>query len=212
MKKLFMILPLVFLLFFAICCQQDEEATAEKAASVINDFFELDEDEKLGITEFFLESQESAIAKFKLSGNQLSSRIIKNDAGWMLSEIQNEEDEWVPAEHYLKIKGKLIDESDKAITDEWVSLYELFENEGKLQAGVRFVDGILLNPRAKTNSQGIFTFIADRRFWEESGMFTFGVSHMSRTVYLRDQNNIIISIKVDKNSKKAELGEIRVRY
>ncbi|MGB6866809.1 MAG: hypothetical protein WBE11_14060 [Candidatus Aminicenantaceae bacterium] len=212
MKKLFMVLPLVFLLCFTFSCKQ-EVMDSEKAANVIYDAFELEEDDKLEIMEFFLESQESAIAKFRLSGNQLSSRIIRNDAGWMLSEIQNKEDEWVSAKNYLPIKGKLIDESDKAIADKWVTLYELFNKEGELKASIKVGDGgILLNPGAKTNPQGSFTLIADRRFWEESGMFTLGVGYMGRTVYLKDQNNITISIKVDKNAKKAELGEIRVRY
>ena len=203
---------LVILLCLTISCKQDI-MDAERAASVFSDAFELAKEDNLEMVDFSSESQETAIATFKLSGNQLSTKITKTDAGWVLSEILDKEDEWVPSEHFVKVKGKLIDEFGKAVADKWVTLYRLSEDEGALKIALKVgKKGILLNPGGKTDSQGSFSIIADRRLWEESGMFTLGISYMGRTMYLEDQNNITISVKMDDKAKKAELGEIKVSY
>ena len=202
---------MAFLICFAFSCKQDV-IDSDKAASLIYDGFELEEDDKLEIIEFSLESPETALVIFRLNGNQLSSRIKKTDVDWLMSEIQNKEDEWIPAEYFLIIKGKLIDIKDKAFVNQLVTLFELISEEGKLKTTIVFDKGIFLNPYTHTDSEGRFTIIADRRFWEESGMFTLGVSYLDRTVHLRNPNNIIISVEVDKNTKHVDLGEIRVRY
>jgi len=210
MTKLLIVVPLVLLLCFTFGCQQNE-IDSEKAAHVIYDAFMLEEADSLEIIEFVLESEETAVAKFRLNGNRLTSRISRSESGWILSEIQNREDDWVSAEYYLPIKGTVIDEFDDAVPNQNVTLYELFTDEGAIKVGIRVgKGGVFLNPDANTNSQGSFTIIADRRFWKESGKFTLKVTYKGGSGYLRDLNNIIVSVSVDKNAKKVALGKIKV--
>lgn len=214
MKKLIFIisfLVLALILSFTPACDR-AAIDSDKAASVIYDAFELEEGDELEIIEFSLESPETAIAEFRLNGNQLSSRIKKTDAGWLLSEIQNKEYEWVPVEYFLKIKGNIIDETGKAFANLRVTLCEIVSEEGELKVIFKVSEGLISNPYTKTDSEGNFTIIADRRFWEGSGMFTLEFFYEGRKAYLLDQNDIPICIEVDKNTKKVDLGEIRARY
>ncbi len=165
------------------------------------------------MTEFSLDSPEAATAGFMLNGRQLSSNIKKTDEGWLLSEIQKREKEWIPLEYFIMIKGKLIDETGEACADKNVTLYELIFEEGKIKTAIKVGEGgILLNPGALTDSDGRFTIIADQRFWEGSGRFTLGVSLWSGEVILRNSNDIIISVEVDEGTRKFDLGEITVKY
>lgn len=212
MKNSAIIISFIFLLCFTFSCKKDV-LDSEKAASVISDAFELEEGDALEIVEFSLESEEAGLAEFKLNGNRLSSRIKRTDAGWALSEIQSKEDEWIRAEYFVKIKGKLIEETEEAFADQTVTLYELINDEGTFKTTIKVGEGgILLNPSTKTDSDGNFTIIADRRFWEGSGMFTIGASSWRGEVYLRNANDIIIAVEVDENAKKVDLGVIKVKY
>lgn len=199
-----------FLLFLTFSCKQID---SDKAASLIYDALKLEEDDKLEILEFRLESPKTALAIFRLNGDQLSSRIKKQDGGWLMSEIQIREDEWIPAEYFLIIKGKLVDELGNLKDNALITLFVLVTEKGEIKPTFTFRDGIFLNPNTHSDSEGRFTLTADRRLWEESGEFTLGVTdHANRTTYITNPNNIIISIKVDKNTKRVDLGEIKVRY
>lgn len=68
----------------------------------------------------------------------------------------------------------------------------------------------MLNPYTKTDSQGNFTIISDRSFWEESGKFTLGVPVMGYEVYLRTSDDVTIVVSVDQDAKFVDLGEIRI--
>jgi len=203
---------LAILLLWTFACKQDI-MDAERAASVFSEFFELVEEDNLEQVDFSLESDGTAIATFKLYGIQLTSKIIKTNSGWALTEIQNRGDDWVPSEHFVKVQGKLVDKFDRVVADTWVTIYELHADEGQMQVSLKVgKGGILLNPNGKTDSQGNFAIIGDRRIWEGSGMFTLGVSYMGSTRYLEDQNNVTIAVEMDENAKKAELGKIKVSY
>jgi hypothetical protein len=217
MKKLLLVIPLVILFCFTFGCQKGEEVAEKKAASVINDAFELEEDDNLEIIEFSLESQDTALVNLRLNGNKLSSKIKKAEAGWKLSVIQNKQEEWIPADYYLMIKGRLIHETDEVIVNRAVILYEVAEEGGELQLQSKMIlrsgsGGMLMNPSTETDSRGNFTIIADRRFWEESGIFTLGISLWSGMSYLRGPDNKYVTFEVDKNAKRIELGEIKVNY
>jgi len=212
MKNLIIILSLGFLLCFTLSCKKDV-MDSERATNLIYDSLKLNEEDQLEMTEFSLDSPEAATAGFKLNGRQLSSSIKKTDEGWLLSEIQKKENEWIPLEYFIMIKGKLIDETGEACADKNVTLYELIFEEGKIKTSIRVTErGTLANPSTLTDSDGRFTIIADRRFWEGSGRFTLGVSLWSGEVILRNSNDIIISVEVDEGTRKFDLGEITVKY
>ena len=211
MKNLIIIISLGFLLCFTLSCKKDV-MDSERAVNLIYDSLKLNEEDQLEMTEFALESPEAAAAEFKLNGRQLSSSIKKTDEGWLLKKKKKKENEWIPIEYFLMIKGKLIDETGKAFADKNVTLYELISEGGALKTRLQVDEGIVINPSTLTDSDGRFIIIADRRFWEGSGMFTLGVSHWNGEVYLRDSNDIIISVEVDEGTKKFDLGEITVKY
>jgi len=212
MKNLLIVVSLGFLLCVTLSCKKDV-MDSERAVNLIYDSLKLNEEDQLEMTEFTLDSPEEAVAGFKLNGRQLSSSIKKTDEGWVLSEIQRKKDEWIPLEYFIMLKGKLIDEWGKAISDKTVTLYELIFEEGKIKTSIRVTErGTLANPSTLTDSDGRFIIIADQRFWEGSGKFTLGVSHWNGEVYLRDSKDIIISIEVDEATRKFDLGEITVKY
>jgi len=215
MKRFLCMIPLVILPFFLSVCSQPGEKglniEVDKGASVIKDAFELKEDDNLRILEFSLESKDSALVKFSINGNRLSSKIKKTEASWKLVEIQDKQMEWTPAENYLMIKGTLKSEPGSPIAKRSVTLYETHYKGKELQATIKVgKEGILLNPSSMTDSGGSFTILADRRFWEKSGSFTLGVSLWNGEAYLRDKNGVHLVIQVDKKTKTVALGEIKV--
>lgn len=223
-----MILFFVALLCFTFGCQQGKEEAGEVeiksfsdediAASVIKDTFDLEEDDILEIVEFSLESQDTALVNFNLNGNQVSSKMKKTEADWKLSEIQNIKMEWIPADTYLMIKGRLISGTDEVIANKKVTLFQVKSEGGDLEIEITreiFIDadGVLYptNPSTVTDEQGNFTILADRRYWEESGTFTLGVTHTFGVAYLHDLNNAYVTFTVDENGRRLELGEIQVK-
>ena len=215
MKRFLSLIPLVLLLCLPSGCGRSDKRAlnikVDKGASVIKDAFQLKEDDIVEILEFSLESKDAALVKFSLNGNKLSSRIKKTETGWKLGEIQDRLKEWTPAENYLMIKGTLKRETGSAIAQQNVTLYEVNYKGGELQASINVGEGgVLLNPSAMTDAGGNFTIIADRKFWEKSGSFTFGVSLWDGEAYLRNKNGIPLVINVEKSTQKVELGEIKV--
>lgn len=232
MKKSPMVISLVVLLCFSFCCKEGEEV-AEKveidpllnedmAADVIKNTFELKETDNLEIVEISLESQESALVNFELNGNKVSSKIKKAEADWKISEILNIAKKWTPADNYLLVKGKLIHEKEEFIANREIYLHEAIEEEGKLKTIIRelvLVDGMLtsMTPRAKTDSQGNFTVIADRRYWEKSGVFIIGIRDLSDNkdlsdmTYVRGPDKNFVTFTVDKNVRRIELGDIELK-
>ena len=212
MKNPVWVLFLCLVLCFSFSCKKDV-LDSEKAEGLIYEALDIKENEPFEMIEFSLESEEAAKAQFKINGRLLSTKIIKTDEGWMLNEIQYKKDEWIPAGYFIRIKGRLIDETGNALVDKNVMLYELFIEDGNFKTSIKVGDGgILLNPSTLTDLEGNFVILADRRFWEKSGKFTLGVAMGMREVYLRNENDIMISIEVDKDTKQFDMGEIKVKY
>lgn len=68
------------------------------ATAVIQEAFELTEDDVLDMLGISMESKDVALVKFKLNDVQISSKMRQYDKGWQLDEIQNDFGMWVPAE------------------------------------------------------------------------------------------------------------------
>jgi hypothetical protein len=210
-------------LFFCIIfgCQNNKDDADETITGVfdnqtaedaIRDAFMSNESDSIKIVEFSLESEKTALVESILNGYHLSSRMIYGETGWTLSEIQNTEGDWAPAEQFLKIEGT-IRYPDRPYVNEIVTLYEVIEEEGAQKIRFRIGDeGKLLNPYTKTDSQGDFSIISDRRFWEESGKFTLGVAVMGQEVYLRTSDDATIVVSVDEDAKYVDIGEITIRF
>jgi len=229
MKRYLSIIPLVLLLCFAVGCKQptkeaqptkERQPTEERqpreagVASAIKDAFRLAEDDKLAVLESSLESQDIALVKFSLNGERVSSKIRKTESAWKLIEIQDIEDKWAPADNFLMIKGRFIDESGKGLPDRTVTLFEVAETPKGLVMKIRVGGGgRVLHATTETDSSGNFTLIADRRLWERSGYFsiTFRVGG-ERWAYLGggELKNVPAMVTVHKDAKRFDLGELRV--
>jgi len=96
MKKLIFLLGIC--LIFLSCGPKFNDAIAK---AVIQEAFELSEDDTLEILGTSMESKDIALVKFKLNDVQISSEMRQYDKGWKLDEIQNDFGMWVPAENSI---------------------------------------------------------------------------------------------------------------
>jgi hypothetical protein len=76
-------------------------------------------------------------------------------------------------------------------------------------------DGKLGNPETSTDSEGRFTIVADRRFWEGTGKFTLRGGFLPGTGtnagYLRGSDGAALLISIDAQTNRLDLGDIRLK-
>lgn len=110
----------------------------------------------------------------------------------------------IPEEYAITIKGRLISEEHSPLQDRQVTVVIIVQNRW----GINFKDGKVSNPEGVTDSDGKFTIIADRRFWESTGEFSLVVGRLE---IVRAADNVVLSIKVDKDTKEIDIGDIIVK-
>ncbi len=126
----------------------------------------------------------------------------------------------IPDEYRVTITGRLLDKNNSPIAGISVMLMEASVTNTKegeqisttLKTGA---DGKLANPETSTDSEGRFTIVADRRFWEETGKFTLHGGFLPGTTVnagnLQGPNGSPLLITVDSNTNKLDLGDIIVK-
>ena len=90
----------------------------------------------------------------------------------------------------------------------------MYLKEENIYFTMKVRNGKSLNPEANTDSMGRFKILADCRFWEETGMFTIKGGLLPGTMInasiLRGLSGEPVLIKIDKNTRKYDLGDIVV--
>ena len=110
MKKLILLLGIC--LIFLNCGPKFNDAIAK---TVIQEAFELSEDDTLEILGTSMESKDIALVKFKVNDVQISSKMRKYDKGWQLDLIQDETGEWIPAETIINLIAQQSEEGNQII-------------------------------------------------------------------------------------------------
>jgi hypothetical protein len=143
-------------------------------------------------------------------------------AGENASNLQSkkENNSNIPDEYLVTITGRLLDKSNSPIAGMSVMLFEASVTNTKdgekisitLKTGA---DGKLVNPTATTDSEGRFTIVADRRFWQKTGKFTLSGGFLPGTAtnagYLQGPNGTPLLITIDPNTSRSDLGDIPVK-
>lgn len=136
------------------------------------------------------------------------------------AETQKGDKSNIPDQYRVTITGRLLDKNNSPIAGLWVILSEASvtnTKEGeKISTTIKTgADGKLANPTATTDSEGRFTIVADRRFWQETGKFILKGGFLPGTATnagdLQGPNGTPLLITIDPNTKKFDLGDILVK-
>lgn len=119
----------------------------------------------------------------------------------------------------VTITGRLVDENSSPIAGVSVMIMEASASSkegGEISATMKTgPDEKLANPETTTDSDGRFSIVADRRFWEGTGKFTIHGGFLPGTTtnagYLQGANGSPLLISIDARTSGLDLGDIHVK-
>ncbi|MCK4431610.1 MAG: hypothetical protein KAW19_09960 [Candidatus Aminicenantes bacterium] len=97
---------IVFLGICLICVNCGQKFNDAIATAVIQEVFELSEDDVIEILGTSMESKNIALVKFKVNEVHISSKMRRYDKGWQIDLIRDELGKWIPAETIINFIAK----------------------------------------------------------------------------------------------------------